>query len=137
MNHRHLLFCTAGWLLALTGSALAQDNVSQPPPASVPAGAEHLRTMRFEERADFLNQLRNVVVKLDGRINELSASSHNLPANSPRARALEEARSARLVLEHQLGKISQAAASNWALLRESVLDALAQTEAACDHAEKA
>lgn len=121
-------------LALIVSAAPAQDNVRSP--STAPAdGAETLHAVAFEHRQDFGQHVRNLVIKLDAQIAALNRPGTG-PENSARAKAIDEAKSARILLENQLGKVDQATSANWPVVRDSVLDALARVQSALARANQ-
>lgn len=133
MKTKHRSLALLLLLAVLPLFASGQDNVRTPSAAAAPEGMGELQNATFERRAEFVSAARDLVIKLDARIAQLNRPGSG-PADAARAKAVDEAKSARILLENQLGKVDAATAANWNVVRDSVLDALARVQAASQRA---
>lgn len=132
-SRRLPILTLAAALVAATGTA-ALAQLPAPAPSMQPGmpGNEQdkLGSYPFAQRADFVAAVREIALKLDERFASLTTETASAQPDATRARAIEEAKATRIILEERLGKVNQAIPENWESVRDEVLTALAAVQAA-------
>lgn len=114
----------------LTAQVSPQVSPQQAQPGMPGNDQDKLRSYSFAERTEFAAAVREAALKLDERLAGLSANPAGAQPDERRAKAIEEAKDARTILEERLSKINQAIPQNWESVRDEVLTALAHVQTA-------
>ena len=115
---------------------------AQNPGNAFPAAAQgfdlnKLKSYPFDQRAEFSAAAIEATASLDTQIAALApVQSAGAPAAENRIRAREEVQSARAILAERITKIDQAIPANWTSVRNEVLAALSQLQAAYERAAR-
>lgn len=135
-NHTLRCFPILTVALALGAGSLLHAQVTpqafpqQAQPGMPGNDQEKLRSYSFAERTEFAAAVREAALKLDERLAGMSANPAGAQPDESRAKAIEEAKAARTILEERLSKIDQAIPQNWESVRDEVLTALTQVQTA-------
>ncbi len=140
-SFRLLSLATVAFALMGCPETTARD-AAQNPGGSFPAASQDwdlnkLKAYPFDQRAEFSAAVIEVTANLDTRIAALGpVQSAGAPANENRIRAREEVQSARAILAERITKVDQAIPANWTSVRNEVLAALSQLQAAYERAAR-
>lgn len=141
VTHR-LPILSALAFLALLGAPNAGARGDVPVPGAAPTdrpegATDKLESYTYDRRDEFAAAVQEAAQKLDAQIEALPpAPAAGTPVRETRAKALEEVKSARRILDDRIGRVEFAIPDNWITVRTEVLTALGQVRSACDRATR-
>jgi hypothetical protein len=129
-----VLFSVGFALAAVTFSRAQSDSL--PPLAPVALNQDALRSAPYEQHSDFTVAIRSVAAKIDDLIVPLTKRQKGGIAGGADAMTLEKLQTSRTELGHEIGKLEDVTPESWISVRDSVLEALDQTQDAYAKAAK-
>jgi hypothetical protein len=129
-----MLFSVGFALAAVMPSQAQPDSV--PPSAPIALSQDALRSATYDQRSDFTVAVRSVAAKIDDLIVPLTKRQKGGIAGGADAMTLEKLQTSRTELGHEIGKLEDVTPESWISIRDSVLEALVQTQDAYAKAAK-
>ena len=129
-SSRELVLVALGLALAAVTPGRAQQSQvdSLPPLAPVALNQDALRAATYDQHSDFTVAIRSVAAKIDALVVPLTKRQKGGIAGGADAITLEKLQTSRTELGHEIGKLENVTPESWVSIRDSVLEALVQTQ---------